>query len=389
MSFLQGLFGTPDVEKLKDRHDIKGLTRALRYKKESSIRVAAAVALGTLEDMQIIDPLVLALKDNVPDVRRAAAEALGNIRYSSVYERLIAELGLEDTRVSPLIVALKDNTPNVRRAATEALGKIGDARAAESLVARLKDEHDVSSVAAEALLKIGSGAVGPLVNALQDSDEHSRDILVEILGRIGAPAVDLLMTVFQRGDLDTYQTVVVKILVKIGSPAVRPLAAKLMDPDGVMACAARWVLKRTGSSPSTARWRPWYKSTICVTAWALGEIGDADEYAVKSLISTLADWHKDVRLAAADALVKIGAPTKELLAAALQDKSWERFDRELGGMHPGVRRSVAEVLRRIDDPHAPFKDVLWDTDNVETDYRKMREMRIEGVGHDDWAWMNR
>ena len=43
------LFGPPDVEKLKTRGDVKGLVKALDYKKDSKLRRDAAAALRSLD----------------------------------------------------------------------------------------------------------------------------------------------------------------------------------------------------------------------------------------------------------------------------------------------------------------------------------------------------
>ena len=40
------LFGPPNVEKLKAKGNVKGLIKALDYKKDASVRRAAAKALG-------------------------------------------------------------------------------------------------------------------------------------------------------------------------------------------------------------------------------------------------------------------------------------------------------------------------------------------------------
>ena len=72
------------------------------------------------------------------DVRKAAAEALGQIG--------------DPRTVEPLIAALKDADKGVRWVAASALGQIGDERAVESLVAVLNDSSwIVCRAAAKAL----------------------------------------------------------------------------------------------------------------------------------------------------------------------------------------------------------------------------------------------
>jgi HEAT repeat protein len=57
-----GLFGPPDVEKMKAKKDDNGLIRALRYQKGFQVRVSAA-ALGEIGDHRAIEPLIATLKD--------------------------------------------------------------------------------------------------------------------------------------------------------------------------------------------------------------------------------------------------------------------------------------------------------------------------------------
>jgi len=77
---LFGLFGPPNVEKLKAKSDVKGLIKALGYEKDSRVRRDAAGALGKIGDARAVEPLIAALKDEDKDVRTAAARVLGQIR---------------------------------------------------------------------------------------------------------------------------------------------------------------------------------------------------------------------------------------------------------------------------------------------------------------------
>jgi HEAT repeat protein len=81
MSFLQGLFGPPKIKKLKHKKDIKGLIKALEYKKDPTVRAGAAEALGQIGDSCAVEPLIAALKDNDRDVRRVMAEALDTLKW--------------------------------------------------------------------------------------------------------------------------------------------------------------------------------------------------------------------------------------------------------------------------------------------------------------------
>ena len=66
--------------------------------------------------------------------------------------------------VGPIVQALKDNDSNVRFGAALALGEIGDIRAIDPLIQALKDNDSfVRSDVARALGEIGKSAAGPLV----------------------------------------------------------------------------------------------------------------------------------------------------------------------------------------------------------------------------------
>ncbi|HYC20073.1 MAG TPA: HEAT repeat domain-containing protein, partial [Candidatus Bathyarchaeia archaeon] len=175
-------FGTPNVQKMKEKRDVKRLIKALGYQQSSDVRRAAAEALGTIGDGRAVEPLVKALNDSDWLVRRKAAEALGTI---------------------------------------------GDGRAVEPLVKALNDaDSDVRKSVAEALSKIGEPAVEPLIKALNDTSEYVCEGAVEALGKIGwAPGSDeaaaAYWTVKRRWDK----------CVEIGEPAVEPLIRALVDSD--------------------------------------------------------------------------------------------------------------------------------------------------------------
>ena len=54
-----------DVEELKNKEDIQGLIKALRYKNDSSVRYMAAEALGEFENNIAVEALISILNDEV------------------------------------------------------------------------------------------------------------------------------------------------------------------------------------------------------------------------------------------------------------------------------------------------------------------------------------
>jgi HEAT repeat protein len=66
MGILDFVFGPPNVGELGSKKDVKGLVKALRYKKKEPFRVReeAAKALGMIGDKRAVEPLIQALNDS-------------------------------------------------------------------------------------------------------------------------------------------------------------------------------------------------------------------------------------------------------------------------------------------------------------------------------------
>ncbi len=219
------LFGPPNVAKLEAKKDVPGLISALGYPKDPAVRRRAAEALGRLGDPSSVGRLVAALQDN--DVRAHATGAL---------------IACGGTSVEPLIPVLKDQNPDVRKAAAVALGAIKDARAVEALIAALED-HAACKGAAEALGSIGDPrAVGPIIASM-----HShllREDAVAALRQIAEPAVEPLIRTL-RGRTGYKRITAAVTLGQIGDPrAVEPLLAALDDKD--------WDVRRSAAKALVA-----------------------------------------------------------------------------------------------------------------------------------------
>ena len=224
------LFGPPNVEKMKARRNIFGLTMALFYQKDRQVRTDAARALGDLKDVRavhaLIDAIIAAHKnrdftdkrevgealekigtpavekliDALKKRRAPVVEVLGNIGDARAVEPLIAALKngsapaaealgkIGDIRaVEPLIAALKNGSADVRKTAAGALGKLKDIRTVEPLIAALRNsESMVRQAAAQALGDLNDACVvEPLIAALKDPNQAARSAAAEALGRIG------------------------------------------------------------------------------------------------------------------------------------------------------------------------------------------------------------
>jgi HEAT repeat protein len=318
MSFLQGLFGPPNVEKLKAEGNVNGLVKALNYQKDATIRQTAtkalleigyareaAEALDNMEGQQVEALLLVVLEDKDSYARDVAVQALakrgwqpGKDKIAAIYwitkhqwDRCV-EIGTP--AVEPLITALKDKDSTVCENAAKALGKIGDARAVEPLSDTLKDKRFNKAIesirvrrsAVEALGQIGDArAIEPLSDVLREGDSDA----ARALGQIGdARAVEPLIDALSYRPESPGS--------EFGAVAVRENAAKALGQIG----DARAVeplsnaLKNDCESSSVRKY----------VAEALGQIGDAR--AIEPLSAALIDEDATVREYVTKSLKRLG-----------------------------------------------------------------------------------
>jgi HEAT repeat protein len=422
MSFF-GLFGPPNIEKLKAKKDVGGLIKALAYYEES-VAIDAAKALGDLRDRRAVEPLLSIVKggrDTNYHLRAAAAMALidigepdslkivawqwmiprlrntgvgdegsdaefikflrkfgaaavlfimdahdhrGGYGYDDEHNKFVKALTvIGASAINPLIFALNHEKYPARQSAAKALGEIGDSRAVGPLIAALQDESSsVRESVVEVLGKIGdSRAVGPLIAALQDESSSVRESVVEVLGTIrDSRALEPLIAALQDQRVAEYAA---KALGTMGdSCAVEPLIIALQHKDS---------------------------SVRSMAAEALGKIGDIR--AVEPLITALQDRSEDVTIGNTDARRSIAAALGEigdvraiepLTLSVKKDKdlgvrtssalALEKLDfaisiesriSDLNNQDPGIRRNAAEVLAGLGDTRAigPLIPLLADS----------------------------
>jgi len=121
-----GLFGPPNVKKLKAKNDLQGLIKALTYEADSNIRLAAATALRDFKDNRAVTALAKALRDKNKHVRLKAAESLEQTGWepqnsSDQIALLFATCRWDDLQksgkaaVTSLVAALRDeDTSNIK-----------------------------------------------------------------------------------------------------------------------------------------------------------------------------------------------------------------------------------------------------------------------------------
>lgn len=295
----------PDVQRLKASGKVKGLIRALDYKKSSDIRKAAAEAIGEVGGGQAVSRLIDALGDTAADVRKAARAALVKIGESAV---------------EPLIAALKVRDDSISDDVAWALGQIGDVRAVGPLTELLQDPGYAGQFGVSAVGALGG--VESLIAALTTGNTHVKRCAVQLLaatigdGRSVLPLIGALMDA--SGDVREGAS---KALIKIGEPAVVLLVEALSDSESMVRRSIATVLVKIGQSavdPLVRALQDGSKEVRVVAAHSLGEIGGS--LVNKPLAAALEDPEQDVRLAAVAGLGKLGESGTQTLTAALKHK---------------------------------------------------------------------
>jgi HEAT repeat protein len=279
---LLGEVATPDQPEVVD-----ALIRRVTTDDEGAVRGAAIDALDQLgqdaierllaeltgadrgedaADWAAAQRFVKALSASRPELRMAAANALGRIGEESVVPKLLEALDDEDPRVrirlctacgrighpvaiDPLEDRLDhDPHPMVRRAAADALGAIGTDEALAALLDLLEDESDsLRRVAATALGNASSTRpVAPLTATLGDPHGAVRQAAVFSL-------IELLSNVPTERSDAVRQTLVDELRAADDETVVTPLT-EILD-ESVQARQRRnaaWLLGRVADDPPSA-----------------------------------------------------------------------------------------------------------------------------------------
>ncbi|MGO8670081.1 MAG: HEAT repeat domain-containing protein [Capsulimonadaceae bacterium] len=348
----------------------------------SSLRGHAAMNLGTIGDHRAVPALVAALGDPDLNMRRDAADALGDIKPPAAPPELIAALSTEHwigdhtwfkypyrpgrhhiaealgkigdaAAAGPLIEAMGDR--RFYHQACRALGEIGDASAVPALVDGLSDV-DRRSTAARALGKIHDPAVIPaLEKSLREYDGTGLSP-AEILAEIGPRAFPVLLEAL-RDDNPTVRLTVAQWLVHPNLAPVIPeamlaLADALEDEDELVRKSAATGLHKIGNRdvvPALVAALGRTCSQRSFVAKALGKVGDAA--ALPALISALSDEDISVRYWAVRAIGWIRpeeVPAAALMALTDDDAQMRRTTAvALGEL--GREAAIPGLIRALDD----------------------------------------
>lgn len=281
---------------------------------DAAVRTAAVIALGSINavstdarieretDYTCVPPLVAALDDTAPEVREAAAEALGGVRSADA--------------VAALSRRLRDPEVKVVLAVIRAIGHIGASEAALALAPLLKaPDSRVRTSAAYSLSWLCSPeTLQPLLDA---SDETA----------LATPVGNAISCILEKGPNELAVDPLIRLLGRLPRPDYPVISAlgKTRDPRAVEP-----LVKLLADRSSDVR------------RWAAGALGDiADPRAIPALTRLLKDPESGVRGAAARAFGRMRdfqAPPD--LIAALTD------------IDPYTRQAAATALAHSNDSRA-------------------------------------
>lgn len=238
-----------------------------------------------------------ALRANRPELRMAAANALGR---------------MEEPNTLPAVVeALSDDDPRVRLRACQACGSFADPRATPGLIERLDDEPRVRRAAANALGGIATDrALAPLIDLLDAPDESLRRIAAGALGKASNPQpVEPLARALGDESAIVRNAAVYSVIELLSNvPTERSHAVRDMVVSELKAADDATVVEPLVEILTEAQRERQRRNA----AWILGRVAEPDsEAAIGALADALADDDARTAQFAATSLRTLGGPTVE------------------------------------------------------------------------------
>lgn len=304
---------------------VSALIGSLRSEDNAGMRNSAAYVLVRL-GWSAIPYLIETLKDVDKDIRKFAADILGEIGHREA--------------ISPLVDALRDNDDNVRSSAAEALGKIGGAEVVNALVYVLKNTEDdiwLRYSALEALGKTGSKMpIEPVIKLLDE--KLLRKAAMDALAKSGDPRVLPYLVAGLRDKSRGFREAAVTGLNSIYKSL--PFQERLTVDEDIRVNAEPLLLTGLLDSPAID-----VKKSAIFILGIMG--GGADPFMILSLAS-------DERMqdAVTEAFVKMGEKGLDVLINAFpkaEDKMRSFICRVIGKI--GDKKGVNTLTRALSDTY--------------------------------------
>jgi HEAT repeat protein len=171
-----------NIEKLKEKKDIKRLIKALKDQNWGYAQ-SAAEALCEFGDSRAIEPVLHYLRDRGFQSQYVLINALNKNEELSVQEK-------EYSDVANVLIAAchKDEEAHVRNVAVKIIAKIGKPMIS-FLLQGMKDDPQGLYPIRYAFEEMGESAIDGLIPLLKDKTPQMRKLAVGVLGEIGNPQV--------------------------------------------------------------------------------------------------------------------------------------------------------------------------------------------------------
>lgn len=335
---------------LEQDGDTVELLRLLDESGSPAVRRRASEALGevALEDDAALDALIrVAADDGDPDVRAAAVDAVDDIGARAIRRLLAAmatrELGPGSAIPSDVLADTMDaEMPEVRMAAASAIGHDEATEAVPALLAGLGDpDARVRVRAVRATGRVGDErAVEPLSKLARKAPPGAREDIATALGEIGGEDALAALDPLMEDDSADVRRAAIRALGQFEEcrPVGRVVDRLTDEDDELRRAAARAIVDLLSNAPTNdshelrtavvealstshegavleALVELFEESSDAVrrrnAAWLLGRVSDGGAAAIETLAAGLDDDDETVRRFAATSLVEMGSPAVE------------------------------------------------------------------------------
>lgn len=273
--------------------DVDGLEEMLLESDSAAVRKRACELLGevaTTDDTDTIETIVsVAVTDESGAVKASAVDGLDEIGAEAVEELLVEitgekiEQGADWAVAKRFAKALSSNIPELRMAAASALGKLGDESGINSLKNRLGDDDPrVRQRVCMALGEINHpSAVPALIDRLSDPNGQVRHEAAIALSAIGTDQALAALKNMMDADNTSIRRIAASALGEAGTAdVVEPLASALNDPDGGVRSAAIYSIIELLSNVDTQK-------SHSIRERIVNELQDADDATVVPIVEIL------------------------------------------------------------------------------------------------------
>lgn len=275
-------------------------------------RHSAVLALSLIPDARVQKSLIAALSDREEQVRCAAVEAL-------------RKLGGSESSAS-LIAVLRDTNKHVRAAAAEALSQMNNPEALEPLRQTLTDRvWEVRVAAALALGKLRDArSVEPLVAMLEDRDAEVREAAARALEMLGDRRAITALVLAMKDEKGIVRQRAQAALTAIDPKWAQTDAARAAAPQLQEALRHTDYWVRQSAADALGRLNQSQTAELRGMPVAQPALSAPLHYrrqaAVEAFLAMLSDFDRELRVAAADALGRLGQTgTIPALTYAMQD----------------------------------------------------------------------